>query len=479
MFYSPISRVGLRSIRKPALSSMYSTSQSERVLLPRSLARLWAPDKIGVASKRMTFFTTLSCRQNEHKTPSHSNKTNSQNTNGNSSSADSPTTNSHCHEHASNEHSHSHSHEHSHSHSLFGHTHTHSPADSVFVQEKGGLRNPAIRITWIGLLVNLSMAVGKGIGGVVFHSQALLADAIHALSDLVSDFLTLATVSVASSPPSKFFPNGYGKIETLGSLGVSALLILAGVSVGWSGLISLAQQLLGDSHIVQILISFFGHGHSHSHVGGAEAGHSHVGESQMVDLNAMWLALASIGVKEWLFRATMKVANKTGSTVLVANAWHHRVDSLTSIVAVCTIGGSYALGLSWLDAFGGLLVSSVIIQAGLKNGKAAALELADNTSIINTELIGTHREHVESILAQHVAESHGNILPTDFSIANLTLLPSGPNFLTEVELGLSRPNLPTASAVSTAAYVERELLKRDPRVKRAIVTITTDNKSQN
>jgi cation diffusion facilitator family transporter len=349
----------------------------------------------------------------------------------------------------------------------------------VFFQEKGGLRNPAIRITWIGLLVNLSMAVGKGIGGVVFHSQALLADAVHALSDLVSDFLTLATVSVASSPPSKFFPNGYGKIETLGSLGVSALLLLAGVSVGWSGLISLAQQLLGDSHIVQILVSFFGHGHSHSHGGGADDGHLHVGESDMVDLNAMWLALASIGVKEWLFRATMNVANKTGSTVLVANAWHHRVDSLTSIVAVCTIGGSYALGLSWLDAFGGLLVSSVIIRAGLQNGKAAALELADNTSVINPELIGVHREHVESILIQHAAESLGNISPNDFSVANLKLMPSGPNFLMEVELGLNRPDLPTSSAVSTAAYVERELLKRDPRVKRVIVTIVTDNKPQN
>lgn len=450
MIYNTVARIGLRGIRKPVISLPYS----EQNFFPRSLTRLEVPTTLRTPPKLVNTFSTLTCLRNEHKhSHSHDSKT---------SSGESATTNTHSHNHSSNEHTHSHS--------LFSHSHSHSAADNIFLKERGGLRNPAIRITWIGLLTNLAMVVGKGVGGIVFHSQSLLADAIHAISDLVSDFLTLATVSVASSPPSKYFPNGYGKIETLGALGVSALLLLAGVSVGWSGLISLTQQLFGDSHIVQFFVSVFGHGHSHSH---------NDTKTEMVDLNAMWLALASIGVKEWLFRATMKVAHQTGSTALVANAWHHRVDSLTSMVAVCTIGGSYLLDLAWLDAFGGLLVSSVIIRAGFKNSKAAALELADSTSSVDKNQVDIQREHVQSLLIQHAAESNGHIQSTDFTVDDLILLPSGPNILAEIKLGLHRPSLPTASAVAMTAYVERELLKQNPRVKRAIVTVVTDNKPQN
>lgn len=379
----------------------------------------------------------------------------------------------HSHTH---DHEHNHDNDHSHSHaSLFGHTHTHSSADSVFSQEHGGLRNPAIRITWIGLLVNLAMAVSKGIGGVVFHSQSLIADAVHALSDLVSDFLTLATVTVAAKPPSKFFPNGYGKIETLGSLGVSALLLLAGISVGWSGLISVSQHFLGDTQLLSAVTSVLGHGHSHSHSHGGDS-HGHDGHAHVhgVDLNAMWLALGSIGVKEWLYHATMKVANQTGSVVLVANAWHHRVDSLTAILAVGTIGSSYLFDLQWIDALGGILVSSVIIHAGYVSGKSAALELADCIQAVDSELLEAHKESIKSVLAEQVANSRGNpggpYKIGDFEINKVALMPSGPNFVSEIELKTSA-TMSTGRSVATAHYVEENLPKTDKRLKRVIVNV--------
>lgn len=120
----------------------------------------------------------------------------------------------------------------------------------------------------------------------------------------------------------------------MGSLGVSALLLLAGVSVGWSGLIAILQQFLGDNHFLDIVTQYLGHGHSHSHVGSAAAdvansvgsGHSHshshasstdLVPAQDVDLNAMWIAVASIGIKEWLFRATMKIAKALGPVFLL------------------------------------------------------------------------------------------------------------------------------------------------------------------
>lgn len=152
--------------------------------------------------------------------------------------------------HNDNKHSHSHTHSaseedhgadgHSHSHGagsglLHHHHHSaHEPNEFLAAGTASIKSNPAVRITWIGLIVNVALAVSKGIGGVVFHSQALVADAIHSVSDMLADFLTLATVNVAAKvgTPTKF-PFGYGKIETIGSFTVSAILLFAGISVGW------------------------------------------------------------------------------------------------------------------------------------------------------------------------------------------------------------------------------------------------------
>lgn len=400
---------------------------------------------------------------------------------------------SHSHSHSdgdhTHEHSHDHSHDHSHSHSLFGHSHTHNSADSIFALEEGGLNNPAIRITFIGLLINLAMVVVKGAGGIIFHSQSLMADAVHALSDLVADLLTLATVTLAAKPPSEAFPNGYGKIETLGSLGVSGILLIAGVSVCWSGIISMSQQVFGDSQIINIATAILGHGHSHSHGGGGSShghshnhshghSHSHGGShdeivhnlTQAVDVKAVWLALGSIAIKEWIYKATMKVAKETGSVVLVANAWHHRVDSMTSIVAVLTIGGSYLFKMQWLDYLGGFLVSCVIIQAGFSGAKAAALELADCAQSVDSSIVEDHKTNINTVLVEQAVHSAGRFTVDDFEISQVSLMPSGPNYISQIQL-TTKGNMSTAKAVTAARYVETSLLKTDKRLKRVTVNI--------
>lgn len=389
----------------------------------------------------------------------------------------------HTHQDA-HDHKHGNEHEHGHKHSMFNHSHTHSVSDNIFVQEHGGLKNPAIRITWIGLLSNLAMAIGKGVGGVMFHSQALLADAIHSLSDLVSDFLTLATISVAARPPTSDFPHGYGRIETLGSLGVSALLLLAGVSVGWSGLASIVQQVLGDNHALDVLTQFFGHGHSHTSTAAdvtavattASTNTTAVAETPRVDLNAMWLAVGSIAVKEWLFHATMKTAIATNSNVLVANAWHHRVDSLTSLVAVVTIGGSYFFGLSWIDSLGGLMVSILIIQAGYKNGYTAALELADSCRTVPLDIIDANTQAVKTALNRAVSQK--TIKVGDFNVNDVIVMSSGPNYSTNVTLK-TYPTMDVKTATMISRFIEKDLLARDPRLKQiSIKCVDSDTLSQ-
>jgi len=134
-----------------------------------------------------------------------------------------------------------------------GHAHTH---DNVYLTSTN--KNDAgVRITRIGLFVNLGMAIGKGIGGYAFHSQALVADAFHALTDLVSDFMTLATVSWSLKPPTERFPSGYGKIESLGALGVSSLLLCGGLGMGLSAGDALYTQLFMDAAAAANITAFF------------------------------------------------------------------------------------------------------------------------------------------------------------------------------------------------------------------------------
>lgn len=323
------------------------------------------------------------------------------------------------HENAFQDHKHNHSHDHAHSHDehgLFhGHSHSHQPNELL---GKGFTTNPAVRITWIGLLVNVAMAGSKAVGGVVFHSQALIADAIHSLSDMVADFLTLATVNVASKEgTSTHFPLGYGKIEAVGAFLVSGVLLAAGVSVGWTSLLQIFEYLL-PPQAYEWVSAVPIHGHSH----GVE-GHTHdVDGPQLPDINAAWLALGSIGVKEVLYRKTMDVADQTNSKVLVANAWHHRVDSLTAAVAFVTVMGGVLFDLVWLDAVGGGLVSILIIHAGWGSFKEAWYELVDRSDPPALEHYQQIREIVETEVVQSQAADQ------DFAVKELSVLSAGARF---------------------------------------------------
>lgn len=324
------------------------------------------------------------------------------------------------------EHSHSHDHAHDHSHSHEGglfHSHSHDHHRNEFLSFS--LSNPAVRITWIGLLVNVSMVVSKGIGGIYFHSQALIADAIHSISDLFADFLTLATVNVASKVgTSTNFPLGYGKLETVGSFLVSGVLLFAGISVGWLSLLLIFEFTLPTYLYEWVSMIQIGHSHSHSLFEEApDHSHSHSHEvshnKEVPNINAAWLAGGSIVVKELLFRSTMKIAKQTNSKVLVANAWHHRVDSLTALVALLTVTGGVLLNVAWLDSIGGLCVSLLIIKGGWGTFKSSWNELIDRGESKSSEIY----DKIRSIVDEEIA----NVTRGNFKLADLSVLTSGAN----------------------------------------------------
>ena len=173
-----------------------------------------------------------------------------------------------------------------------GHSHSHHHNSTYLTSSNR--KDAGVRITRIGLYVNVGMAVGKGIGGYYLNSQALVADAFHALTDLVSDIMTLATVSLSLKPPTARFPSGYGKIESLGSLGVSGLLLVGGLLMGLNACEVLYYQFFVDAAAAA--------GHSHSGIFGHS--HSHGSSGLGPNINAAWLAAGSIVVKEYLYQAS-------------------------------------------------------------------------------------------------------------------------------------------------------------------------------
>ncbi|KAI5459924.1 cation efflux family-domain-containing protein [Mariannaea sp. PMI_226] len=298
--------------------------------------------------------------------------------------------------------------------------------------------DPGVRITRIGLLANLGMAIAKFAGGWAFNSKAMTADAWHSITDLASDILTLATVSWSIKPPTERFPQGFGKIESLGSLGVSGMLLAGGLYMGWESGMSLYGHFYPEA--AHDILGHVGHGHGHSH------SHNPL-EMGIPSIHAVWLAAGTILIKEWLYHATMKVARERKSSVLASNAIHHRVDSLTGFVTLAAILGANVLeNAAWLDPVGGLLISFMVIHAGWGNTIAAFCELADQS--IEEEVKGSVRKQAHKALAKIGEE-------LNVELRDVSGVKSGQNYLVDLELAV-----PGAWTMDQAKEVENVVRTR-------------------
>ncbi|KAJ2657139.1 mitochondrial metal transporter [Coemansia sp. RSA 1200] len=307
-----------------------------------------------------------------------------------------------------------HNHSHSHSHGLFS-VHAHGSEEHASKIELLEHNKAGSRITLIGMGANFGMSVAKGLAGVYFHSSALLADAAHSMSDIIGDIVTLYTFRKSRQPADAGHPFGYGRYEALGTLFISAFLVASGLGIGAHALEQVVHLLPGtfsafsvpSAHgVIESVREIAGAvmssssdaaasaasaasettansagvaseapssliGHSHSH-----GMHTVVDGNVVVDPRAIWFGIGSIVVNEALFQATMKVGKRTKSNVLIANAWHHRSDSLTSLVSVAAIGGAL-MGFPVLDAVGGLVVSTMLAWSGATMALDAVKEITD------------------------------------------------------------------------------------------------------
>lgn len=354
-----------------------------------------------------------------------------------------------------------------------GHSHTHAvDEETLKLYDPKNLADEGVKITWIGFGVNCGMAITKFIGGFYFHSQALIADAVHAVGDLISDVLTLSTVRFTHKKADALYPFGYGKIETFGSFMVSFILLYAGFQIGWSSFYEIVAPIIPNAlHDILSMIPIHAHSHGATELLGHDHAHDAEGTSEVANINAAWLALGSIAIKEWLFRATRKVGERLNSKVLIANAWHHRVDSLTSVVAVATISTGYFLNVYWLDSIGGLIVAMLIMKVGVSGVVQSFKELIDKALPASDSRYTNIEDSINVILMKK--DSH-------VLIRELSILPSGTNLNIVVKLGVSsfdkdyENKLTLEQMGSIGEFLKTELAKEFHNIKHVSVQFVSN-----
>ncbi len=224
------------------------------------------------------------------------------------------------------------------------------------------------RVTWAGMLVNVLLTVLKFLGGIYGRSKALLADAIHSLSDLLTDILVLIGLHFFDKKEDKNHPYGHGKVETLSTIGVGAILLLAAVSIGIGAVTAIYRGEATAPHRYTILI-----------------------------------AAISIIAKEVLFQVTIRTGKRIGSEAMTANAWHHRSDSWTSAVTLVGVAlASYVPSLRSLDSAAAIVVSLFILKISIDILRGSVSKIIDTSP--SPEFLDSVREEVNGI--RGVKSSH-------------------------------------------------------------------------
>ncbi|MDR2710632.1 MAG: cation diffusion facilitator family transporter [Burkholderiales bacterium] len=200
----------------------------------------------------------------------------------------------------------------------------------------------AARSVWVSVAVNAFLSTGQIIIGFFAHSQALIADGFHSLSDLFADFIVLGANKISRAAADEDHPYGHARFETAASLALGLLLVFVGIGMLWAA----AHKFIDPSSIPK------------------------------VHTIALWAALITLVSKEGLFRYMLAVAKRVNSTMLIANAWHARADAASSLVVALGIGGNL-LGYTFLDPLAAALVGFMIIRTGGKFTWNAMAQLTD------------------------------------------------------------------------------------------------------
>ena len=271
------------------------------------------------------------------------------------------------------------------------------------------------KVTLVGGAGNLLLLAFKFTAGILAHSAAMMADAMHSLSDFITDIVVLVFVGISARPQDSTHDYGHGKFETLATFFIGLALAAAAIGIVVNGAVKFASWLNGE-------------------------------ELAAPGTLALWAALISIVVKEILYRYTASKGRKLESPAVVANAWHHRSDALSSIAAAVGIGGAILLGKRWtvLDPLASIVVGAMLLKVAWELVKPSLGELTEKSLPEETE------KEILDIICSDPAVSHPH---------NLRTRRIGNRIAIEVHVRMDG-DMPLREAHNKASLIERKLRDR-------------------
>jgi cation diffusion facilitator family transporter len=279
--------------------------------------------------------------------------------------------------------------------------------------------NLGIKVTLVGTASNLVLSIIKFIGGIIGNSAAMIADAVHSLSDLLTDLIVLITIKIGQKPKDGDHPYGHGKAESLGTTIIGFIIILAGVGLAYEAW-----------EIVQTAVF------------------------RIPEPLAAGTAFVSIFIKEWLFRYTRSVGKKLNSSILLANAWHHRSDAISSIAALIGIIGSM-IGFPVLDPIASAMVSFLIMKVGYELTLGGFRDLMDTAlNDEDTQKLQATIDNISGVIASH----------------DLRTRKIGEEILMDVHIQVDS-DLTVTEGHEVAERVRRQLIKNYPNTQDVLVHV--------
>lgn len=279
----------------------------------------------------------------------------------------------------------------------------------------------AMHVSWVSILINILLTLGKLAAGLLAHSNAMLSDAVHSASDVFSTLIVMAGVTMAAKQPDKEHPFGHDRMECVAALFLALILFAIGIGIG---------------------------------IGAVRAIFWSKGARAVPGVLAMAAALVSIGVKEWMYRYTRRAASRIRSGALMADAWHHRCDALSSIGALVGIFGA-RMGLPFMDPAASLVICIFIGKAAFDVLKGSLDQMVDKAcdeeisdSIRMTALRSRGVERVEGMRTRLF----------------------GSRLYVEIEIGADR-NLNLAQVHDIAKNVHDAVEQGFPQVKHCLVQV--------
>jgi cation diffusion facilitator family transporter len=292
----------------------------------------------------------------------------------------------------------------------------------------------AVRVTGVGLFVNLGLTVFKLFAGVMGNSAAMVADAVHSLSDFLTDIVVIFGFKIAKKPIDESHNYGHGKIETLSASLVGLMLLIVAGEILYYGLQKILLFLEGGT----------------------------LGQPALI---ALYAAILSMVSKEFMYQYTISQARKINSMALTANAWHHRSDAFSSLCTMIGIGAAVFLGGKWvvLDPLMAIFLSFIILKVAFKIFHSSINELIEAS--LDEETEGKIRQIIQKTegvksLSNLKTRRIGNNIAVDVCIKVDNALDIGEANRISIHV---EHNLKKAFGPYTYVLVKAEPYEREPR----------------